>query len=277
MNTDQAILELLDDPRYAAHLHNSYVGKDLVNCAERFAASGEFAEVINQVGQNAQGTILDLGAGNGIASYAFAKNGAAHIYSLDPDDSTLVGRGAIAQVTAGLPVEILDGCGEQIPLSDNVVDLVYARQVLHHTSDLAQVLRECRRVLKPGGLFLACREHVVDNEAQLQTFLANHPIHQKVGGENAFSLSTYQNAIAGAGLQARAVLGPWDSVINAFPGVTDQAELVRYPSILMGSKLGKFGAQFGALPPVRWLVWHWLKRPVAGRLYTFLAARPPVN
>lgn len=274
MNIDQAILELLADPRYSVHLYNTYVGVDLLSCAQRFAASGEFAEVVHQVGRNAQGTVLDLGAGNGIASYAFAKAGAAHVYALEPSDSDLVGRGAIAAVTDGLPVDILNGFGEQIPLADNVVDLVYARQVLHHTADLAQVLRECQRVLEPGGLFLACREHVVDNETQRQTFLANHPIHQKTGGEDAFALSVYQDAITGAGLQLRAVWEPWDSVINAFPGVLTQAGLADYPAQLLGRKLGAFGAQLGAWPLVRWLIWRWLKRPVAGRLYTFLAVKP---
>ena len=235
---DQAILELLADERYATHLYNTYVGTDVQECAHRFAVSGEFAEVIVQVGLHAQGTILDLGAGNGIASYAFAQSGADLIFALEPGDSKLVGRGAIQQVTDGLPVRILDGVGEAIPLPDESVDLVYARQVLHHTRDLAQVMHECRRVLKPGGLFLACREHVVDSPAQLQTFLANHPIHQKVGGENAHPLHVYCKAIEGAGLQLRTVWGPWDSVINAFPGVKAQAELADYPQQLLHQRSG---------------------------------------
>lgn len=230
MDIDEAILTLQDDPRYARHMYDTYVGNDLRACAQRFAASGEFAEVLQLLGRHARGTILDLGAGNGIATYAFAQNGAKLVYALEPGDSKLVGRKAIAALTVELQVEILGGVGEQIPLPDGSVDVVYARQVLHHTSDLKHVLKECHRVLKSGGIFLACREHVVDNDAQLQSFLSNHPIHQKVGGENAFPLPVYLDAMMSANLQIRACFGPWDSVINAFPGVTTQAALVNYPA-----------------------------------------------
>lgn len=274
MNIDEAILSLQDDPRYAGHMYDTYVGSDLQACAQRFAASGEFAEALRQLGKHAYRKILDLGAGNGIATYAFAQNGANLVYALEPGASKLVGRGAIAALTQDAPVEILAGVGEQIPLPDDSVDVVYARQVLHHTVDLNLVLKECHRVLKAGGLFLACREHVVDNEAQLHSFLTNHPIHQKVGGENAFLLSVYLDAIAGANLQMRACFGPWDSVINAFPGVTTQAALDNYPAQFLGAKIGGLGRKLGVLPPVKWLVWRWLKRPVAGRLYTFLAVKP---
>jgi SAM-dependent methyltransferase len=274
MNIDKALLELLDDPHSAQHMRDTYVGVDLQACAQRFAASGEFAEVLRHLGSHARGTILDLGAGSGIASYAFARTSAVQVYALEPGDSALVGRRAIAQVTEGLPVAILGGIGEQIPLPDNAVDLVYTRQVLHHTTDLPRVLRECRRVMKPGGIFLACREHVVDDQAQLQAFLADHPIHQRVGGENAFALAVYLSAIQDAGLLCRAVWGPWDSVINAFPGVATQVALAQYPAQLLGSRFGRFGERLGTLPPVRWLMWRWLKRPVAGRLYSFLAVKP---
>ncbi len=271
---DEAILTLLEDPRYARQMHDAYIGADLRACAQRFWTSGEFAEVLRYLGDRAHGEILDLGAGNGIASYAFAQNGAQFVYALEPSRSKLVGQGAIATLTCGLSVAIFGGVGEEIPLPDCCVDVVYARQVLHHTTDLKQVLKECHRILRSGGLFLACREHVVDNEAQLRSFLANHPIHRQIGGENAFPLSIYLDAISSAKLQTLACLGPWDSVINAYPGVTTQAALESYPSQFLGAKLGPVGNRLSGLSPVRQLVWRWLNRPVAGRLYTFLATKP---
>jgi ubiquinone/menaquinone biosynthesis C-methylase UbiE len=271
---DEAILTLIEDPRYARQMYDAYISADLRACAQRFWASGEFAEVVRHLGERARGELLDLGAGNGIASYAFAQNGARLVYALEPSKSKLVGQDAIATLTCGLSVEIFGGVGEEIPLPDGSVDVVYARQVLHHTADLRQVLKECHRVLRSGGLFLACREHVVDNEAQLRSFLANHPIHRQIGGENAFPLSVYLDAITGAKLQMLACLGPWDSVINAYPGVTTQAALDNYSSQFLGAKLGPVGNKLGGLSPVRQLVWRWLNRPVAGRLYTFLAAKP---
>jgi hypothetical protein len=66
---------------------------------------------------------------------------------------------------------------------------------------------------------------------------------------------------------------PWDSVINAFPGVKIQSALTDYPAQLLASRLRVVGMLLGALPLVRWLVWRWLNRPVAGRLYSFLAVK----
>ena len=39
-------------------------------------------------------------------------------------------------------------------------DVVFARAVLHHTRDLELACREMFRVLRPGGIFVAAREHV---------------------------------------------------------------------------------------------------------------------
>jgi len=274
MTIDAAVLRLRQDPKFAELIRDSYLEADTRASAERFRQSGEFQEVQQLLGYLCTGTIVDLGAGTGIAAYAFSASGARLVYALEPDHSGIVGSGAIRRLTHGMPVEPIEAYGEKVPLLDSRIDVVYARQVLHHTQNLNQVLRECARVLKPGGIFLACREHVVDNESQLQAFRQQHPFHQLVGGEQAFPLDAYLDAIRLAGLQLKNVFGPWDTVINAFPGVKEQAELSHYPQQLLAQRLGRLGAWAGTLPMVCSLVWKWLKRPVPGRMYTFLAEKP---
>lgn len=90
--------------------------------------------------------MLDLGAGNGIVLFAFARAGARIVYALDPDASHEVGIGALLSTAAGFAVAPLIGVGEAIPLRDRSIDLVYVRQVLHHASDLRRLLSECTRV-----------------------------------------------------------------------------------------------------------------------------------
>jgi SAM-dependent methyltransferase len=275
ISTDEAVRRLRADPQHAALIRDSYLGEDVRESAERFRASAEFADVKGLLGAHIrESKILDLGAGTGIASYALARSGAKIVYALEPDESSQIGRGAINRLGLNLPIKVLNAFGEEIPLPDAEVDIVYARQVLHHAQDLAQVLRECARVLKSGGLFLACREHVIEDEDELKTFLSEHPVHRLAGGENAFPLATYLSAIERAGLKTERIMGPWDTVINAFPEVRTKAELERIPEKVLAHRLGKAGALASHLPGLKSLVWRRVKRSTPpGRMYSFLAVK----
>jgi ubiquinone/menaquinone biosynthesis C-methylase UbiE len=273
---DEAIRTLRRDPRYADLVRDAYLGEDVQNSAERFRASAEFAEVQKLLDGQIKGkTVLDLGAGTGIAAYAFARSGAKRVFALEPDPSSEVGTGAIRRISNGLPITLINGVGEAIPLPAKSLDVLYTRQVLHHTRDLPLVMRECARVLRSGGVFLACREHVVDNEQQLREFLATHPIHQLAGGENAFALEQYVSAIRAAGLRLDQVIGPWDSLINAFPQVRSAAEFERMPRTVLERRFGWIGAAASYLPGVRRLMWGRIRRPAPpGRMFSFLAIKP---
>ena len=274
MTTAAAVSCLRNDSRYADLIRDSYLDQDVLAAAQRFYESAEFREVCQLLGGHVRGAgILDLGAGTGIASYAFARAG-AHVYSLEPDDSE-IGRGAISQVVNGLPVELLDAFGEAIPLPNQTLDIIYGRQVLHHTRDLPKVMQECARVLKPGGMVLICREHVVDDQQQLNQFLHEHPVHQLAGGEHAYSLETYQQAITGAGLQLTKVLGPWDTVINAFPKARSNEELSRLPEQVLAERFTHLAPLIRFIPGIHSLTWRRIRADrQPGRLYSFLAIKP---
>ena len=274
ISLEEAVKQLAADPRYASLIREAYLEKDLSAAAERFHRSNEFAEILSFVGGDVAGwRILDLGAGRGIASFAFAQGGPKHVCALDPDPSEELGWGASVKLSAGLPVAAIGGVGESLPFRDGSIDLVYTRQVLHHTTDLEKTLRECSRVLRGGGLLVATREHVVDDEEQLRIFRENHPIHRLAGGENAFPLPRYKAAIERAGLELLHVLGPWDAVINAYPAVHSREELDGFPAALLRSKLGRIGGLLSHLPAIDQLVWRRLNRPLPGRLYSFVAAK----
>ncbi|MBI2710037.1 MAG: class I SAM-dependent methyltransferase [Actinobacteria bacterium] len=276
MTTEAAIDLLRHDPAFAPTISSMYLDEDVAAAAARFARSGEFSEVVDLLGGSLEGRrVLDLGAGTGVASAAFVKAGAKEVIAVEPDPSGLVGHGALRRHCDDLPVAVVSALGERLPLADGSVDVVYCRQVLHHMTDLDEALRECGRVLRPGGAFLATREHVVDDPGQLEEFLRAHPVHQLAGGEGAYSLDEYERAVRGAGLTIRRTFGPWDCVINAFPTVEDPAELRRVPSITLAARFGRLGAVMGRAPAVRQATWRWLRRAKPGRLYSFLAVKPP--
>ena len=274
ISTEEAVRLLRDDPDYADLVRDAYLGSDILESAERFLVSAEFRAVEGLVGRISDAVVVDVGAGTGIASYAFGSRGARRVYALEPDASDDVGRGAIRTLAEGLPITVVEGYGESIPLDPGTADIVYVRQVLHHAANLEALVADCARILKPGGVFLACREHVVDNQKQLEAFLVAHPLHRLTGGEHAHSLSRYSAAIRAAGFELERVLGPWDSVINAFPAARTEEELEALPRAVLVRRLGRFGATAAEYRFVRRAVSAWLNRPTPGRLYTFLAAKP---
>jgi len=275
LTTEEAVRHLRSKSKWAQLVHDTYLDADIEAAADRFALSGEFAAVMELVGSRLQGaTVVDLGAGNGMAGRAFAQNGAGYVFAIEPDPSPEIGRGAIERICAHLPLEARNGVGEEIPLDGESADLVYARQVLHHTSDLNKTLSECARILRPGGHFLACREHVVDNDEQLALFLAGHPVHQLTGGEGAYSLDEYTNAITSAGLKLERVLDPWASPINTAPAANTVEGIAQIPQDVLRTKLGFIGTIASFLPGVKTIVWHRLRRPRPGRLYSFFARKP---
>lgn len=274
MDAGSAVRQLRGDPAHQDLVRDAYLDADPREAASRYERSDEFAAVLALLGRARvrDAPILDLGAGNGIASAAFAREG-ARVIALDPDPGGDVGLAALRSATEGLTVFPVLGVGEAIPLADGSVEAVFARQVLHHARDLTKVVVECARVLRPGGTLLACREHVVDDEAQLQEFLAGHPVHQLAGGEHAFRKDEYLAAISSAGLHVEQVLGPLDSIVNAFPQFRTEAALHVAPREWLQARLGGVGSMVASIPGVAGLVRRRMNNEGAGRLYGFVARK----
>ena len=224
---EEAVLWLKAQPDQVEFVQACFFDDPLLDAAERYYASSEWDAVRSLLGP-AGGHALDVGAGRGISSYALARDG-WRVTALEPDPSTVVGAGAIEELAtiSNLPVEVVRNWGESLPFPDASFDLVYGRQVLHHARDLPTLCAEMARVLRPGGTFLATREHVIFKDADLAVFLAEHPLHRLYGGENAYRLSEYKRAIKRAGIRLTKVLNPWASAVNLHPRTAaDIAELI---------------------------------------------------
>lgn len=255
-----------------------YLDEDNVAAARRFAASEEFKEVLEILGLTERKgvKVLDLGCGNGIASYAFASRG-HEVSAVDPDPSADVGLAAVKNVSQILStgsITTFQAFAESLPFPENTFDVIYARQCLHHFSNLVQALKECRRVLKPGGLFLACREHVVSDEQQKQVFLEEHILHKLHGGENAYPVQTYISAFEEARFQVLKSYAPFDTVINHFPA--SNTDIRQRFSEALSRKVGSGIA--GLVINFKFAESAFRKRlsgscDSPGRLYSFLSTR----
>ncbi len=251
-----------------------YYDAPLAGAARRYHASDEWRAVAAYFPPQ-RGRALDLGAGNGIASYALAVDGWT-VTAIEPDPSDLVGAGAIRELarSEALPIEVVQEWGESLPLADAGFDLIFARQVLHHARSLPQLCRELHRVLKPGGRLIAVRDHVVTRDADLPAFFDKHPLHHLYGGENAFRLDQYRSALREAGLRIDHVLRSFDSPINLAP--TSRADVIaaaaaraRRLGVPRFVTRGLLGAMFG---PAAALASRLDRRP--GRLVSFIATKP---
>lgn len=271
---ESAVRILRSQPSAVDLIRSAYLDADPLLACERFAVSEEFQAAAELLGCDGRGgaRLIDLGAGNGIASYAFALRG-FKVTAVEPDRSEEVGAGAIRRVAAktGVPIRVVQSFGEALPFGDRTFDFAYARQVMHHAQNLEQMVAETHRVLRPGARLLVAREHVADDEAQLLQFLSNHPLHPLTRNEHAYPLSEYVNTFNKAGFRIDRVLHPFATVVNFAP--MSKSELSARGMQWARRRLGAAALLLGRRNLDRLYAWKQGKAPWPGRLYSFLLTR----
>ena len=108
----------------------------------------------------ADGQVLEIGGGTG-ANLSFYPPD-VHLTFVEPNVH-MARRLRRKASNLDIPVKLLPGFGENLPIRDNTFDSVVTTLVLCMVADVGQVLAEIRRVLKPSGRFLFF-EHVVSNQ-----------------------------------------------------------------------------------------------------------------
>ncbi|NJO67539.1 MAG: class I SAM-dependent methyltransferase [Rhodospirillales bacterium] len=133
--------------------------------------------VLQRAGLRPGMRLLDLAVGTGaVAREAIALGVASEdIVGLD------VSAGMLEQARRQLPIALLRGRMETLPLTDDSVDMVTMGYALRHVADLRAAFAECLRVLRPGGRVVLLELAGVDAAASLDRTLLPRPADSAPG------------------------------------------------------------------------------------------------
>jgi len=103
--------------------------------------------------------LVDVGSGPGVAARRAASLG-AEVVAVDPA-AVMLRVGRLVNRAKGL--RYAHGSAQALPVADGWASVVWSLATVHHWPDLDAALGEVRRVLAPGGRFVAIERQVADS------------------------------------------------------------------------------------------------------------------
>lgn len=131
-------------------LNNNCIQSHVDDCLK--SASETANRIKNDLPNFIPQTIVEIGSSTGLnclvlqKAYPYAKT-----IGIEPEpQATSVAHSMINTLKPSL--YFIQGVGEQLPLSNNSIDLIVCHTVIEHVKNVEEVIAECARVLKPGGI-----------------------------------------------------------------------------------------------------------------------------
>ncbi len=137
-------------------------------------------------------TVLDVGCGRGDNLRRLVRYGGRPV-GIEPAVERARAARDIAPAVAAT--------GEHVPLASESFDMVYISHVLHHAHDVGAVLRECQRLLAPGGLLFVIE--TIDDSPLMRLARAVQPSWDDDEVLNRFRYEDLVAALGRAGLSLR--------------------------------------------------------------------------
>jgi SAM-dependent methyltransferase len=130
--------------------------------------------------------VLDLGCGyGGRAAYCAVAAETKSIVGLEiSDEIARIAARSVSGICDGRTVSFCVGLGEHLPFASESFDAILSYDVFEHVRDLDAVLRECHRVLRPGGRLYALFPPYYGPRAHHLGFVTTFPfLHHLFGPE----------------------------------------------------------------------------------------------
>ncbi|MCI0432453.1 MAG: methyltransferase domain-containing protein [Gemmatimonadetes bacterium] len=189
----------------AHHYDDAYFG----DLAERYARRSRFARwrirnVLSMLPDPAGLTVVDIGCGMGTFTIESARRG-ARAFGIDPAPAAVAAARRVALAEGVASTGFVRADAAMLPVRDAASDAVIAADLIEHLDDdtLDRVLREARRILRPGGrlvLYTPNRGHLFECLRDAGLLRDADPSH--IGLRSAAQL---RNAVARAGFVRLAV------------------------------------------------------------------------
>ncbi|MEV5946262.1 class I SAM-dependent methyltransferase [Streptomyces sp. NPDC051993] len=141
------------------------------------------------------GRVIEVGAGNGL-NFAHYPAAVSEVVAIEPE-RTLRQLAVRSALRAEVPVDVVPGAAEALPVKSEAFDAAVASLVLCSVRDLPRALGEIRRVLRPGGelrffehgraegLALAAVQRGVDRAVWPRLFGGCHTARDPIGAIEA--------------------------------------------------------------------------------------------
>jgi SAM-dependent methyltransferase len=185
-----------------------------------YRRSAKVLRALDRAGVRVHGRVLDAGCGGGGTALSLAEESAFAV-GLDLEARFTDSGTRLAAEKDIANAAFVQGDGVRLPFRDATFDLVFSHSVIEHVTTADGYLRECHRVLRPGGvLYLSTAPTLSLAGAHLPRLLVPVPVHILLGRRRAFSL-----------FRALAFRAPWllqePKEANTFIALAEQGKLKR--------------------------------------------------
>ena len=176
------------------------------------------------LGLGAGQLVLEAGCRDATHAMALAGRYGCRVLGVDLVGAWLPGgRAEAAAAGLGARITLVQGDLEALPVAGAVVDLVWCRDVLSCVEDAGRMLRECARVLRPGGGMVLYAVFATDRLGPADRVLVVDGLHNSLASMHQ---PTVEAAIAAAGFEVarrETIASEWsEHQLEADPGYLTQ-------------------------------------------------------
>jgi len=193
---------------------------------DRMMESGERAllgELRREFVAAAKGFVVEIGAGTGRNFPPYSAASVNEVHAVEPDFA-MRRRCEARRQAAEARISLLDGVAERLPVESECADTVVTTLVLCSVDDPRQVVREIRRVLKPGGTLILIEHTRAEDRwaTRFQDLLT--PVWRRIAGNCYLNRPTFET-LRGAGFKIQGGESPAVGSPKILPIVTGFASM----------------------------------------------------